>query len=181
MEGLQSALADHGILILFLLALIEGPLVVLAATALAQMGAADIRIVWAVAVLADLAGDMLLYAFGRCAPGLLPPRLRPQLVRQKAVALFRQRGPQLLLAAKLTHFAGLPTLISAGFGSMSLLPFLVWTLIGTVLKVSIIILIGWHFWRAIGAGDMTEAVTVLIVLCGCCALVFAVMQVRRWI
>lgn len=175
------ALADHGILILFLLALIEGPLVVLAATALAQMGAADIRMVWAVAVLADLAGDLLIYAFGRFVPGLLPQRLRPQLVRQKAVTLFRLHGPHLLLAAKLTHFAGLPTLISAGFGCMNLVPFLIWSLIGTVVKVSVIMVVGWHFWRTVGAGDLAEALGVLLFLVGGCALAFILMRVRQWI
>lgn len=175
------ALTEHGILILFGLALMEGPLVVLAATALAHMGAADIRAVWTVAVLADLAGDLLLYALGRYAPDLLPQRLRPQLVQQKAAALFRLRGPQILLAAKLTHFAGLPTLISAGFGQMNMGTFLVWNLLGTVVKVSVIILVGWHFWQAIEGGNVADAVTVLLFLCGCCALAFFLMRGQRWI
>lgn len=181
MDGLQVALADHGLWVLFVLAVIEGPLVVLAATALAQMGAVDPRWVWSVAVAADLTGDVLLYSIGRFVPGLLPPRYRPRPAQESTAALFRRCGVRLLLLAKLTHFAGLPTLVSAGFGRMAFLPFLVWSLAGTMVKVSAIVLIGWHFWQAIGAGDMTDAVTILLGLGLCGALAVLLVRRRRWI
>lgn len=181
MEGLQAALAEYGIWVFFVLAVIEGPLVVLAATALALMGTIDLHWVWWLAVLADLIGDVLLYAVGRFMPEILPHRFRPHMAQEKVNALFRQHGMRVLLVAKLTHFAGLPTLVSAGFGRMAFAPFLVWSLVGTVLKVSIIVLTGWYFWQAVAAGDMSDAVVALAVLLAGCALGFLVLRCRRWI
>lgn len=181
MDTLQATVADYGTGIFFILAMIEGPLVVLAATALALMGTMDLRWVWGLAILADLAGDVLLYAVGRFIPDMLPQRFRPHMAQEKVGLLFRQHGVRVLLVAKLTHFAGLPTLISAGFGRMAFVPFLVWSLIGTVLKVSVIVLTGWYFWQAVAAGDMSDAVVALAVVLGACALGFLFLRCRRWI
>ena len=181
MEGLQAALAEYGVWVFFILAVIEGPLVILAATALALTGTIELRWVWWLAVLADLVGDVLLYAIGRFMPEVLPPRFRPQMAQEKVGAFFGQEGPRLLLVAKLTHFAGLPTLVSAGLGRMAFAPFLLWSFVGTVLKVSAIVLTGWYFWQAVGAGDVSDAVAVLLALCGCCAVAFLLLRCRRWI
>lgn len=180
MDGLQSALADHGVWVLFVLAVLEGPLVVLGATALAQLGSLEVRWVWGIAVLADLVGDILLYGAGRFAPDLLPQRHRPHMAQERAAALFRRSGRRVLLVAKLTHFAGLPTLVTAGFARMPFVPFLWWNFVGTVVKVSAIVLAGWYFWQALAGGDSTEAVTVLLALSGGCGLAFLWLRGRKW-
>ena len=180
MESVQTFLAAHGGWALFALALVEGPLVVLAATALARIGTLDITFVWAVAVLADLAGDTILYLLGRFLPGLIPVRFRPSLAREQTCALFRQSGVRLLLFGKLTHVAGLPVLVAAGFGRMPLLPFSIWTLIGTVLKVSAIVLVGWTFWQALLSGDPGRAVAYLALLALALAVGALVLRARRW-
>lgn len=180
MDGLQSTLADHGVWVLFVLAVLEGPLVVLGATALAQLGTLEVRWVWAIAVLADLVGDILLYGAGRFAPGLLPQRQQPHMAQERAAALFRRSGGRVLLVAKLTHFAGLPTLVTAGFAQMPFVPFLWWSLVGTVVKVSAIVLTGWYFWQALAGGDGTEAVTVLLAISVGCGLAFLWLRGRKW-
>jgi len=163
MVALQAALAEHGTWVLFLLAVIEGPVVVLGATALAQIGAMDIRMVWVVAVAADLVGDTVLYLFGRHLPDCLPERLRPSGARSRAESVFGRSGARLLLLAKLTHFAGLPTLIAAGFARMPLAHFLFWNLVGTLPKVTAIVLVGSLFWRTVLSGSTEAAVATLLV------------------
>ena len=164
MAELQAALADYGVWVLFLLAMIEGPLVVLGATALSQMGVIDIRLVWGIAVLADLAGDSLLYLMGRHLPDCLPARHRPHLARTRAETMFETSGARIRLLAKLTHFAGLPTLIAAGFGRMPFAGFLFWNLVGTLPKVTVIVLVGWLFWQTVLQGDTETATALLLTL-----------------
>jgi len=163
MAALQAALAEHGAWVLFLLAVIEGPVVVLGATALAHIGAMDIRVVWVVAVAADLVGDTVLYLFGRHLPDCLPERQRPSGVRSRAESVFGTSGARLLLLAKLTHFAGLPTLIAAGFARMPLARFLFWNLVGTLPKVTAIVLAGSLFWKSVLTGSTVSAVATLLV------------------
>lgn len=181
MAELQTALADFGIWILFVLAMVEGPLVVLGATALSQVGAIPIHLVWSVAVLADLAGDLLLYTIGRFLPGLLPHRYLPQMAQERAGDLFRHSGPRILVMAKLTHFAGLPTLVGAGYGRMPILPFLLWNLGATILKVTAIVLAGWFFWQTVISGDTSDVVALLVGLGLCSALILLLFWGRRWL
>ena len=163
MAALQAALAEHGAWVLFLLAVIEGPVVVLGATALGQIGAMDIRFVWFVAVVADLVGDSALYFLGRHLPDCLPRSLRPSGVRGRAESVFRTSGARILLVAKLTHFAGLPTLIAAGFARMPLARFLFWNLVGTLPKVTAIVLAGSQFWKSVLSGSTESVVATLLV------------------
>jgi|GEM_PF-4211901 len=180
MDRLQEILALHGPWVLFLLAVVEGPFVVLAATALARLGTLEIGLVWTLAVLADLVGDLALYATGRFLPGLLPQRLRPGLARDQAMALFRHSGGRLLLLGKFTHVAGLPVLIASGFGQMPLVPFLAWTLAGTVVKVSALVAIGWAFWQAVLSGRPDDALILLAALGVGLGLLALFWKARRW-
>lgn len=179
MAELQAALADYGFWVLFLLAVIEGPLVILGATALSQLGACDIRLVWGTAVLADLIGDTLLYLVGRHLPDCLPARHRPHLARSRAERMFRTSGARILLLAKLTHFAGLPTLIAAGFGRMPYAAFLFWNLIGTLPKATAIVLVGWLFWQTVLQGDTETAITLLLTLAAVAAATLLYKRRRR--
>ena len=180
MDGLIAALEDFGLWVVFALAVIEGPVVVLAATALAKLGMMDVRAVWAIAILADLFGDALLYLAGRHLPACLPARHRPQILRDKAEALFHRSGARLVVMAKLTHFAGLPTLIAAGFGRMPFGPFLFWNLLATVPKVSAIVLVGWVFWQALLAEDAGQATALLCGLAVALALILLGLRKKRW-
>lgn len=163
MAALQAALAEHGTWVLFLLAVIEGPMVVLGATALAQIGAMDVRLVWVVAVAADLVGDTVLYLLGRHLPDCLPERLRPSGARGRVEDAFWASGARILLLAKLTHFAGLPTLIAAGFARMPFARFLFWNLVGTLPKVTAIVVVGCLFWTSVLSGKAEPAVAMLVV------------------
>jgi membrane-associated protein len=55
----------HGLLLLFVLAVAEGPIVSVIGAYLAKLGLMDVYAVFAVVVAADLIGDMLFYELGR--------------------------------------------------------------------------------------------------------------------
>lgn len=154
LTALEPMLAQHGPLIFLLLAVIEGPIATLAAAALAQKGVMDIRLVLALAVLGDLVGDVLLYVAGRFGRGLLPRSLcrRINLDRHlldPMAKAFARTGWRLLIVAKWTHVAGLPTLIAAGMARMPFLSFLLCSLLATLPKVALLCLVGWTFGLAV--------------------------------
>lgn len=143
----------HGLLLLFPLAVIEGPIITVVAGWLARLG--HLSMVWAMLVLvvADLAGDSLLYALGRYGPGKLPPRWRSALgatdTRIARVAKhFSQQGGRTLVAAKLTHTFGFAVLIAAGVSRMSFLAFLGYNLAGTIPKTLFFLMIGYAVGEA---------------------------------
>lgn len=164
---------------IFLLAVIEGPVVILGATALAQIGAMDVRLVWVLAVIADLVGDTVLYLIGRYLPACLPRRFQPSGARSRAEGVFRTSGARILLMAKLTHFAGLPTLIAAGFARMPFARFLFWNLFGTLPKVTAIVLAGHLFWRSVLSGSPDAAVAMLLVAAALAGTGVMVLRKRR--
>jgi membrane protein DedA with SNARE-associated domain len=162
MAALLATLAEHGSWIPYLLAVVEEPLVTLGAKALMQIGALDIRLAWGPAVLADLVGDTILYLVGRHRPDCLPLCHRPNAARSLEHEVFRAYGGRILVLAKLTQVAGLPTLIVAGFAHMPLASILFWNLAGTLPKVTAVLLFGCLFWRSVSLGPTEMAVTVLL-------------------
>ena len=71
-DSVLQLLQAHGLLLLFPLAVIEGPIVTVVAGWLARLG--HFRLEWAmpILILADLVGDSLLYGLGRAGPDVLP-------------------------------------------------------------------------------------------------------------
>jgi membrane protein DedA with SNARE-associated domain len=153
---LVQLLQANGLLLLFPLAVIEGPIVTVIAGWLARLGYLPLG--WAVLILvvADLVGDSLLYGLGRAGPNVLPQKLRQVLgVTDARIALmaehFSQRGGRTLIAAKLTHSFGFVALVAAGASRMSFPVFLFFNLVGTIPKTLFFLLIGY----AVGEAHVT--------------------------
>lgn len=153
---LVQLLQTNGLLLLFPLAVIEGPIVTVIAGWLARLG--YFPLVWAVLILvvADLVGDSLLYGLGRAGPNVLPQKLRQVLgVTDARIALmaehFSKQGGRTLIAAKLTHSFGFVVLVAAGASRMSFPAFLCFNLVGTIPKTLFFLLIGY----AIGEAHVT--------------------------
>jgi len=129
MTGLESLdlevfLGGAGVWMLAPLAVVEGPVVAIIATALAKRGVLELGQVLLL-LLGDLAGDLLLYALGRLVPGAmtraLARRRRPDDEKQLALeAMFHAAGGRALIVGKLTHFAGFAVLLAAGIAKMPL-------------------------------------------------------------
>lgn len=146
-------LQTHGLLLLFPLAVIEGPIVTVVAGWLARLG--YFRLEWAVLILvtADLVGDSLLYGLGRAGPDVLPQKWRLALgVTDARIALvvehFREKGGRTLIAAKLTHSFGFVALVAAGASRMSFPAFLGFNLVGTIPKTLFFLFVGYAVGEA---------------------------------
>jgi membrane protein DedA with SNARE-associated domain len=154
-EAIRALLQEQGLAILFVLALIEGPIVTVIAGALAGRGVFDPLAVLAVALLGDVLGDALLYAMGRFCPSLAR-RLFGLRAQREAVALqdlFARRGGWLLVIGKLTHVAGFAVILTAGFARMPPGAFLAFTVMAALPKVMALAGAGWVFGLSLGAGD----------------------------
>ena len=145
-----------GLLLLFPLAVIEGPIVTIVAGWVGRLGYLPLGWAMLVLVLADLVGDSLLYALGRAGTDVLPQKLRQVFgVTDARIALvaehFSKHGGRTLIAAKLTHTFGFAALVAAGVSRMSFPVFLCFNLVGTIPKTLFFLLIGY----AIGEAHVT--------------------------
>jgi membrane protein DedA with SNARE-associated domain len=175
MPSLDAALhllQAHGLVLVFLLAMVEGPIVTVLAAYLARLGNMDIVAVFVVVVLADLVGDAGLYLIGRYGHGGLPPRWRKRLgLDEKRQDMldnhFRQSGGRTLILGKLTHSAGMLVLLAAGASRMRFGPFLFYNLVGTLPKSLFFLLIGYtlgYAYTAIDSYIFRASLTVLVLI-----------------
>ncbi len=168
-EAIHSVLQEQGLALLFVLALVEGPIVTVIAGALAAAGVFNPWAVLAVAVAGDVAGDGLLYALGRFCPGLAQRVFGSRLPPQPAglCALFARRGGWLLFLGKLTHVAGFAVILTAGFARMAPMPFLVFTVAASLPKAAGLAALGWIFGLSVGTGDL--GLVLMLVILGAAA------------
>ncbi|MDR3546727.1 MAG: DedA family protein [Candidatus Pacebacteria bacterium] len=146
-------LLQYGYLLLFPIAVIEGPVAAIVAGALVASGALNGYVVFAVLIVADLTGDMIYYSLGRWGHvhmverissrlGLTGERLKP--LREE----FHKNDWKVLLIGK-TQGLGAIILYFAGATHMRLRKFLSWNLIGTLPKVLIFMLVGYLFGQSL--------------------------------
>jgi membrane protein DedA with SNARE-associated domain len=132
-------LQSEGLLLLFPLAIVEGPIVTVIAAYLASLGYLNILAVFAAVVVADLVGDGILYALGRFGHRVIlkkwGPRLHVDPSRLAEIeAHFRSRGGRTLIIGKLTHAVGFVILFAAGVSRMPFRSFILYNLLGTLPK-----------------------------------------------
>lgn len=148
-EALTAFLAAHGLWFLAPLALLEGPLVTIAAGALAAKGILPLPAVLAIATAADLAGDALLWLAGRFLRHHLPRRLHRNILRAVPPRSLRRNAGRILTLGKLTHSAGALVLVAAGMARVPFLRFLGFNLAATLPKVAALAAAGWTFGASI--------------------------------
>lgn len=179
-EAIRAVLQDQGLAILFVLALIEGPIVTVIAGALAGAGVFDPLSVLVVAVAGDMAGDLMLYGLGRYCPKLAARLFGPGMTQDMGGLrqVFARRGGWLLILGKLTHVAGFAVILTAGFVRMPLGPFLGFSVAATLPKVMALVAAGWVFGLSFGAGDL-GLVLVVLALTGGAAVLYLTWWRRR--
>ncbi len=143
-------LVQHRYLLLFVAALLEGPLATILAAGLVAQGVLGLAPVYATVVLGDLAGDLLCYAVGRWCLARLSWPGRGAL-RRRAAALcdyLRERPGRVLLVGKWTHSAGFAVLLAAGAARVRPLVYMAYNLLGTLPKSALLMLLGYGLGRA---------------------------------
>jgi membrane-associated protein len=176
-EAIRALLQEQGLAVLFVLAVVEGPVATVVAGALAAAGLFDPLGVLAVALAGDLVGDGLLYALGRFCPQLARRMFPGRMPLQPAglQAMFARRGGWLLLIGKLTHVAGFAVILTAGFARMAVGQFLLFSLAASLPKVAALAALGWVFGLSLGAGDLGLILVGVIATAG-----IAVLGLAMW-
>lgn len=135
--------------VVFPMAVLEGPIVAIVCGFLVSRGAMSFAIVYPLLVIADVIGDVLYYALGYFggAPviGKWGKRFgvnEAQLMKSRSG--FDRYGGQILLTGKLTHFAGAAVLIAAGVVQYGLGRFVWYNLIGTMIKSLLLVAFGFY-------------------------------------
>ena len=147
-DTLMTLVGDYGLAILAPLALVEGPVVSVLGGWLAGRGALVVQAVFVCVVIADLAGDAMLYGVGRYAGSRVPQRWREKLglSRHRQAALIDQihaGGGRLLVIGKLTHAMGFAVLAAAGAARYPFMRFLAVNLLATLPKSAALVGLGW--------------------------------------
>lgn len=158
LDATISLIRSDGLLLLFPLAVVEGPIVTVIAAYLASLGYLDILRVYFVVVLADLAGDVGLFVLGRFWHRLIPAGALRFGVEDRRLAQleehFRLHGGQTLLFGKLTHSAGFLILLAAGASGMPLRQFIYYNFLGTIPKSLFFSFVGYTFGYAYKSIDL---------------------------
>ena len=154
-DALTAFIARHGLWLLAPAALVEGPLVTIAAGALVAKGTLGLPAVLAIATAADLTGDAALWLAGRHLRRFLPCRLRRRIMRGAALRSLRHQSGRILIFGKLTHSAGAIVLVAAGMARVPFARFIGFNLIATLPKVAACIAIAYR-WEAVAAAGASN-------------------------
>lgn len=163
---IMGQISTYGLWVLAPLGVIEGPLVTIVAGGLVSLGLLSFWPAFVCLLVADVAGDCLLYAVGRGLRldrlPLIGPRLRvPRATMVPLVRRVRQNGVRLLILGKLTHAAGFAVLIAAGVARVGIGRFLLANTLASVPKTLALLLAGYLFgqaqervadWLTVGSG-----------------------------
>ncbi len=118
MEHTLALLGEYGYLLLFPLAIVEGPIITVLAGFLVTLGVLNPFIVYAIVVAGDMVGDSWLYGVGRVGGKWLDRvsrffRVTPEKLEQ-AKGFFDTHHHRTLILSKLVHGIGAAGLIAAG-------------------------------------------------------------------
>ena len=176
-------LSQYGYAALFLLAIIEGPIITIIASFLASQGVLSLPVVYVTVVLGDLAGDGIYYAVGRGLLGRLSwlASARGQKLKgriDQIGARLRAQPGRVLLFGKLTHSAGFAVLLAAGAARVRLGAFFLYNLLGTLPKSAVFVVVGYFFGRSYKSIDsQMERVGLIVFMLLAGVIVFII---HRW-
>ncbi len=181
-----SWLLQYRYLVLFPLVVIEGPIVTIIAGFLASLGNLNIFIAYPVIVVADIVGDLFMYAQGRWGGKAVARKwghhfgLKPETI-VRLEEHFKNHPGKTLLIGKLSHFFGGPVLIAAGMARMRISKFLWYNFLGTMPKSIILLFIGFYFGQAYAKFDrfFTLAGWIIIFAVICVIIYFIIAKISR--
>lgn len=168
---IPAILATYGYGALFLVSVLEGPIVTVIAGFLASQGLLDPVLVFAVAVLGDLVGDVILYGLGLSGHTTLSLTRRPVRRDGRIDGLCRRlraHPGKALLFGKLTHGAGFLFLLAAGAARVRPSTFLWYNLLGSLPKTAAFLVLGYVLGAAyarIGSYLGVASLAVFLLVC----------------
>ncbi|BCJ51468.1 hypothetical protein Asp14428_29430 [Actinoplanes sp. NBRC 14428] len=132
-----QAVLEHPYAMLGPLVLLEGPATTVTAGSLVGAGVAAFWPVWVIVVLAEVAGDTLLYLAGRWAH-----RFRFLARRVPLAEAVARRLPRLVVTAKVVDVLAIPAFLSAGAARVPYRRFLAWVGAASAVRGLVLISLG---------------------------------------
>jgi membrane protein DedA with SNARE-associated domain len=150
--ALIALITSYGYLLIFLLAIVEGPIVSILAGFVSSLGYLHILPAYAVVVASDIVGDALYYALGRWGgePALRRWGHRIGITGERVAgfeARFARHRRKSLAIGKLTHAIGALVLVTAGIVRMPVGEFLLVNFLLSLPKSLLLVLVGYYFGR----------------------------------
>lgn len=152
LDSIVNLLTTYKYILLFPIAVIEGPIVSVISGFLSAHGLMSIFIAYAVLVSADIIGDALYYSIGRWGGRSFVHRWGKffgidENKVSKMEKYFKEHGGKTLLIGKTQALGGL-LLVAAGLSKMSFSRFMWFNIIGTFPKSAILLAIGFFVGSA---------------------------------
>lgn len=148
-------IAGNGYTFLFILMLVEGPVVTAAAAFAAALGYLNIYAVLVLSILGNLIPDAIYYAMGYWGREQFVAkygrylRLTPARV-EKIEKFIEEHAGESLVAIKLIPFLATPGLVVAGLSKMNIKRYAFWSLVVTLPSSLIYLLVGYYSGAAYG-------------------------------
>lgn len=165
---LIDLIRTYGLMVLAPLALLEGPIVSVLGGYLVGRGLIALNALMACLVIADVAGDAILYGIGRYGGPLIPQGWRARLgmsqgMQDRLVQDMHTHGTRILVIGKLTHAVGFAVLATAGAARYPFGRFLLVNFLATLPKSAALVFLGWMLGDSWGRADawLSQAIAVL--------------------
>ena len=150
LDHIVQLLIVHRYVLLFPIAVIEGPIISIIAGFLASKGLMSLVPAYFILLAGDVGGDVIYYLIGRWGGirfinrwgskiGLTPARIA------KVDRHFIDHGGKTLLFGKWTQTVGAPILVTAGMLRMKFSKYLWYNTLGTLPKAAFLLAIGYYF------------------------------------
>lgn len=150
--SISPLLITYGYVILFPITVIEGPVATIIGGFLASLGYFNLTIIFVIAFVGDIVGDLIYYALGRWGTKRIASRGKFLWIKiehaKKLESHFEKHAGKTLLFGKWTHSVGGAILLAAGMSKMPLKKFVLFNVIGSLPKVLIFLLLGYYFGSA---------------------------------
>jgi membrane protein DedA with SNARE-associated domain len=176
---------QHGYFFIFLLMLVEGPVVTAAAAFAAALGYLNIWIVLLLSVLGNLIPDAISYAAGYWGRGQFVDRyghyvgLTPEKLKI-AEKLLAENAGKALFTIKMVPLLATPGLITAGIVKMNLRQYIWWCIAITIPSSAIYLVLGYYFGAAYTTIDHYLHIGVYVIIAGAIIISLFVYFQRRY-
>jgi membrane-associated protein len=151
--SLLSAMPIYKYALLFLLVIVEGPLITMGAGFLGFLGYLNLPLTYVIICVADLVGDCVYYSIGAFGTKKFANsknigfHISPSKLQKMKTLLHKHSGKTLLIA-KLTHLGGVPILVASGLAKINFFDFLKYNAIATFPKSLFFLSIGYYFGKS---------------------------------
>lgn len=180
MEHLLSFISSYGAWFLLPMMIVEGPVVTIIASFLASLGVLNIVLVYFLALLGNIIGDIIYYSIGKFGRATFIKKYGKYIgLHEKNIEYienhYKNHLLKTILLAKATEVLVVPTIIASGIAKVKIKKFIPIITAIEAVKVFIIVLIGFYFGKfyqiigiylkdAILAFGITFSIFVLILL-----------------